>query len=78
MWYNASMNSKSIYGAYFGFFWNTDEADRKEAYAKADALIGAAIKGGMKKEDAVAAVEHLFSQGHQDGVCDESFNSAEH
>lgn len=71
------MNSRSEHGAYFGFYWNTDEAERKETYAEADALIAAAIKGGMKKEDAVRAAEHIFSAGWSAGSDDEAYNSSE-
>lgn len=67
--------STSATGAYFGFFWNTNEAERKEVYDQADALIVAAVKGGMKKEDAVKIAERIFSAGWSAGADDESFNA---
>lgn len=69
--------STSTNGAYFGFHWNTDVAERKEVNDKADSLIDAAVKGGMKKEDAVRIAEHIFSAGWSAGSDDEAYNSSE-
>jgi len=69
--------STSASGAYFGFFWNTEAAERKEVYDQADALIDAAVKGGMKKEDAIKAAERIFSAGWSAGTDDEAYNSSE-
>ena len=70
------MNSRSSqHGAYFGFYWQTKEAERQAVYAEADALSSAAIKGGMKKEEAVKLAEHIFSAGWSAGSDDEAFNS---
>jgi len=35
-------NRSSQHGAHFGFYWDTDETERKEIYDQADALITAA------------------------------------
>ena len=69
--------STSASGAYFGFFWNTDMAERQDIYAQADALIDAAVKGGMKKEDAIKAAERIFSAGWSAGVDDEAYNHSD-
>lgn len=69
--------STSANGAHFGFFWNTDVAERQDVYDQADALINAAVKGGMKKEDAVRAAERIFSAGWSAGCDDEAFNSSD-
>jgi hypothetical protein len=69
--------STSATGAHFGFYWDTDEAERKDVYDWADALIAAAIKGGMKKEDAVKIAERIFSAGWSAGTDDEAYNSSE-
>ncbi len=68
-------NTSSQHGIYFGFYWQTHEAERAETYAEADALVSAAIKGGMKKEDAVRAAQHIFSAGWSAGSDDEAYNS---
>lgn len=69
--------STSASGAYFGFFWNTDVVECKDVYDQADALIDAAVKGGMKKEDAIKAAERIFSAGWSAGVDDEAYNSSD-
>lgn len=70
-------NAHSIHGANFSFYWGDSEAERQEIFDTADALISAAIKGGMKKEDAVRAVERVFSAGWYAGSNDEAYNSSE-
>lgn len=67
------MNKTSKHGVYFGFYWQTGEAERAEVYAKADALIDAAISGGMKKQDAVTMVQKIFSAGWTAGESEGSF-----
>lgn len=71
------MIAKSNNGAYFGFFWNTDVTERQDVYNVADILIDAAVKGGMKKEDAVKAAERIFSAGWSAGSDDEAYNSSD-
>lgn len=71
------MNSRSEHGAYFGFYWDTDEVERKDVYDVADRLIAAAIKGGMLKDDAVKAAERIFSAGWSAGGDDEAYNNSD-
>ena len=52
-------------------------AERQDIYAQADALIDAAVKGGMKKEDAIKAAERIFSAGWSAGVDDEAYNHSD-
>lgn len=68
-------NRSSQHGANFSFYWKTDDAERAEVYAQADALISAAIKGGMKKEEATRMAEHIFSAGWSAGSDHEAYHS---
>ena len=70
------MTSSPQHGAYFGFYWQTSDAERAEVYAQVDALISAAIKGGMQKEEAVRIAQEIFSAGWSAGSDDEAYHAS--
>lgn len=59
-------------------FWNTDIRDYNATMEAANALMKAAVLGGMEPAAAKAAVEQVFADGWTSGSCDQNYSTMSH